>query len=185
MAAASGGGSTAVAASEGTLNQVFPAETGRAGFPRPFLFVPVAGPIPRDNPAPINALGRGLGRRAGSERSTDLLTGPDDRLLPCAAVEISIPADVALFAVQLGETPPDAKPLKGFGGAGVLELIEDHRGDTYRAVYTVRFATKIYVQHVFQKKSKRGIATPKRDLELIRERLKWAERLHAGKVKEG
>lgn len=48
---------------------------------------------------------------------------------------------VALFAAQLGETPPDAKPLRGFGGAGVLELIEDHRGDTYRAVYTVRFAT--------------------------------------------
>ena len=80
---------------------------------------------------------------------------------------------------------PDAKPLRGFGGAGVLELIDDHRGDTYRAVYTVRFATKIYVQHVFQKKSKRGIATPKRDLELIRERLKWAERLHTGKTKDG
>ena len=90
---------------------------------------------------------------------------------------------VALFAAQLGATPPDAKPLRGFGGAGVLELIEDHRGDTYRAVYTVRFATRIYVLHAFQKKSKRGIA-PKRDLELIRERLKWAERLHAGKTKE-
>jgi phage-related protein len=92
---------------------------------------------------------------------------------------------VALFAAQVGETPPDAKPLRGFGGAGVLELIEDHRGDTYRAVYTVRFATRIYVLHAFQKKSKRGIATPKRDLELIRERLKWAERLHTGKAKEG
>jgi phage-related protein len=92
---------------------------------------------------------------------------------------------VALFAAQLGETPPDAKPLRGFGGAGVLELIDDHRGDTYRAVYTVRFATRIYVLHTFQKKSKRGIATPKRDLELIRERLKWAERLHTGKTKEG
>jgi phage-related protein len=90
----------------------------------------------------------------------------------------------ALFAAQLGETLPDAKPLKGFGGAGVLELIEDHRSDTYRAVYTVRFATKIYVLHAFQKKSKRGIATPKRELELIRERLKWAERLHTGKAKE-
>jgi phage-related protein len=91
---------------------------------------------------------------------------------------------VALYAIQLGETPPDAKPLKGFGGAGVLELIEDHRGDTYRAVYTVRFPTRIYVLHVFQKKSKRGIATPKRDLELIRDRLKWAERLHTGKAEE-
>jgi phage-related protein len=91
---------------------------------------------------------------------------------------------VALFAVQLGEKPPDAKPLKSFGGAGVLELIEDHRGSTYRAVYTVRFATRIYVLHTFQKKSKRGIATPKRERELIRERLKWAERLHTGKAKE-
>lgn len=91
---------------------------------------------------------------------------------------------VALFAVQLGETPPDAKPLKGFGGAGVVELIEDHKGSTYRAVYTVRFATRIYVLHAFQKKSKRGIATPKREIELIRERLKWAARLYTGKAKE-
>jgi phage-related protein len=91
---------------------------------------------------------------------------------------------VALFAVQLGETPPDAKPLKGFGGAGVLELIDDHKGSTYRAVYTVRFATRIYVLHAFQKKSKRRIATPKREIELIRERLKWAERLYTGKAKE-
>lgn len=91
---------------------------------------------------------------------------------------------VALFAAQLGQTPPKLKPLRGFGGAGVLELIEDHRGDTYRAVYTVRFATAIYVLHAFQKKSKRGIATPKRELELIRERLKWAERQHTGRSKE-
>jgi phage-related protein len=91
----------------------------------------------------------------------------------------------ALHAAQLGETPPEAKPLKGFGGAGVLELVEDHRGDTYRAVYTVRFATRIYVLHVFQKKSKRGIATPQRDIELIRARLKWAERLYTGKTTEG
>jgi phage-related protein len=88
---------------------------------------------------------------------------------------------VALFAVQCGETPLAAKPLKGFGDAGVLELIEDHRGDTYRAVYTVRFSTRIYVLHVFQKKSKRGIATPQRDLELIRDRLRQAERIHFGR----
>src|SRR5665213_395539 len=87
---------------------------------------------------------------------------------------------LALFAVQLGETPPDAKPLKGFG-SGVLELIEDHQGGTYRAVYVVRFATKVYVLHTFQKKSKRGIATPKNELDLIRERLKWAERLYTSK----
>jgi phage-related protein len=91
----------------------------------------------------------------------------------------------ALNAAQLGETPPEAKIMKGFGGAGVLELVEDHRGDTYRAVYTVRFATKIYVLHVFQKKSKRGIATPQKEIELIRARLRWAERMHTGRTTEG
>lgn len=68
--------------------------------------------------------------------------------------------------------------LKGFGGAGVLELIEDDRSGTYRAVYTVRFATAVYVLHVFQKKSKQGIATPHQDIELVRSRLKVAEELH-------
>jgi phage-related protein len=91
---------------------------------------------------------------------------------------------LALYAAQRGETPPDAKPLKGFGGAGVLEVVEDHRGDTYRAVYTVRFATKIYVLHAFQKKSKHGIATPQKDIELIQARLKWAERLYTGRDTE-
>ena len=91
---------------------------------------------------------------------------------------------VALYAAQLGETPPDSKVLKGFGGSGVLELIEGHRGDTYRAVYTVRFASKIYVLHVFQKKSKRGIATPQKDMELIRVRLKWAEELNSATTKD-
>lgn len=87
----------------------------------------------------------------------------------------------ALYAAQRGETPPDAKPLKGFGGAGVLEVIEDYRGDTYRAVYTVRFAEKVYVLHVFQKKAKRGIGTPKQEIDLVRERLKQAESLYSGK----
>jgi phage-related protein len=90
----------------------------------------------------------------------------------------------ALYLAQIGDVPPDAKILKGFGGAGMIELVEDHRGDTYRAVYTVRFATRIYVLHVFQKKSKRGVATPRRDLELIRARLKWAERLYTVEAKE-
>lgn len=70
-----------------------------------------------------------------------------------------------------------AKPLKSFGSAGVVEIVEDWRGDTYRAVYTVRFANAVYVLHCFQKKSKRGIETPQRDIELIRERLKQAEQL--------
>jgi phage-related protein len=67
---------------------------------------------------------------------------------------------------------------------GVLELIEDYRGDSYRAVYTVRFATKVYVLHVFQKKAKHGIATPKQEMDLIRDRLKRAESLYTGRNKE-
>lgn len=90
---------------------------------------------------------------------------------------------VALYAVQIGEAPPDAKPLKGFGGAGVLELIEDDAGGTYRAVYTVRYATAIYVLHVFQKKSKRGRGTPQHDIDLIKERLKRAAEIHGMKMK--
>jgi phage-related protein len=106
----------------------------------------------------------------------------DMRALP---KEVRRTFGVALFAVQLGETPPIAKPLRGFGGAGVLELIEDDSGGTYRAVYTVRYATAIYVLHVFQKKSKRGRETPQRDIDLIKERLKRAEELHRLRIKEG
>jgi len=68
--------------------------------------------------------------------------------------------------------------MKGFGGSSVVEIVSDYRGDTWRAVYTVRFAEAVYVLHVFQKKSKRGIATPRKDLDLIRQRLAEAERLH-------
>jgi phage-related protein len=91
---------------------------------------------------------------------------------------------VALWAVQTGTTPPSAKALKGFGGAGVLELIEDDAGGTYRAVYTVCYATAVYVLHVFQKKSKRGKTTPQRELDLIDKRLKRAAELHALATKE-
>ena len=81
----------------------------------------------------------------------------------------------ALYQAQIGEKHDDAKPLKGFKGSGVLEIVDDFDGDTYRAVYTVRFAEVVYVLHVFQKKSKRGIATPKQDIELIEQRLKTAQ----------
>ena len=84
----------------------------------------------------------------------------------------------ALYAAQQGEIDPAAKPLKGFRGSSVVEIIADHDGDTWRAVYTVRFGEAVYVLHAFQKKSKRGIATPKRDIDLIRSRLAEAERLH-------
>jgi phage-related protein len=80
----------------------------------------------------------------------------------------------ALELVQKGEKPGNAKPLKGFGGASVLEIVEDYDGDIWRAVYTVAVAHAIYVLHFFQKKSKKGIATPKKDLDLITRRLKEA-----------
>ncbi|MBO4120843.1 type II toxin-antitoxin system RelE/ParE family toxin [Cupriavidus gilardii] len=78
---------------------------------------------------------------------------------------------VALFVVQLGRTPPSAKPWKGLG-SGVYELVEDHCGDTFRAVYTVSVGDAVHVLHAFQKKSKSGIATPQPDIALIEKRLK-------------
>jgi phage-related protein len=80
----------------------------------------------------------------------------------------------ALYLAQCSEKHPSAKPLKGFKGAGVLEVVDDFDGDTYRAVYTVKFAGVVYVLHAFQKKAKQGIATPKQELELIETRLKRA-----------
>jgi phage-related protein len=81
----------------------------------------------------------------------------------------------ALYLAQDGRKHEQAKPLKGFGSAGVLEVVEDWDRSTYRAVYTVRFESAVFVLHMFQKKSKRGAATPKADIDLIRERLKVAE----------
>ncbi|HEX7407329.1 MAG TPA: type II toxin-antitoxin system RelE/ParE family toxin [Candidatus Binatia bacterium] len=85
----------------------------------------------------------------------------------------------ALDLAQQGLKHPDAKPLSGFGGAGVLEIVEDFATDTYRTVYTVKFAGAVYVLHAFQKKSKHGIQMPKRDKELIRRRLKGAQENYA------
>jgi len=96
----------------------------------------------------------------------------------------SFPKDVravfgeALYRAQQGGEHPAAKALKGFGGRGVLEVVDDFDGDTYRAVYTVRLAGVVYVLHVFQKKSKTGRATPKQNIELIRTRLRRAEAHH-------
>jgi phage-related protein len=84
----------------------------------------------------------------------------------------------ALYAAQRGETDPAAKPLRGFGGARVMEIVDLHDTNTYRAVYTAQFGEAIYVLHAFQKKSKRGIATPAREIELVRRRLAEAKRLH-------
>lgn len=80
----------------------------------------------------------------------------------------------ALYRAQLGKMHEGAKPLKGFGGAGVIEIVEDFRSDTYRAVYTIKFAGVVYVLHAFEKKSKKGSKTPQHEVELIERRLKAA-----------
>jgi phage-related protein len=91
---------------------------------------------------------------------------------------------LALRIAQKGGKHPDAKPLKGFKGAGVLEIISDFDGNTFRAVYTVRLRGIIYVLHAFQKKSRKGIKTPQNEIEKIISRLKAAEALH-GRAMEG
>ena len=96
----------------------------------------------------------------------DLMAMPD---------EVKSAFGFALYLAQLGKKHQNAKPLKGFSGAGVLEVVEDCLGDTFRAVYTVKIAENIYVLHCFQKKSKRGIETPKQEIDLIRDRLKMAQ----------
>ena len=89
----------------------------------------------------------------------------------------------ALFQVQGGKMPAEAKPLKGYGGASVQEIVVDFNRDTYRTVYTIRFTERIYVLHVFKKKAKSGIATPKSDLELIERRLKQAAEMEKNRRK--
>ena len=93
----------------------------------------------------------------------------------------------AIYQAQCGGKHVDAKPLKGYKGSGLLEVLEDFDGDTYRTVYTVRFADAVYVLHAFQKKSKKGIATPRQDVDLIAARLKMAEQIHESNTpkKEG
>jgi phage-related protein len=97
---------------------------------------------------------------------------------------LDLPKDVqneigyALFLAQTGDKHDDAKPLKGFKGAGVLEIVDNFDGNTYRAVYTVNFESAVYVLHVFHKKSKSGIATPQQDIDLIERRLKVAQEHH-------
>ena len=86
----------------------------------------------------------------------------------------------ALFTAQEGGIDPAAKPLKGFGGASVLEIVASHHGNAWRAVYTVRFEDAIYVLHVFQNKSTKGIATRTREIELIKQRL--AEAIQSSKI---
>jgi phage-related protein len=85
---------------------------------------------------------------------------------------------VALYQAQLGGKHASAKPMRDIG-SGILEVVSDHRGDTFRSVYTVRLAGRVYVLHAFQKKSKTGVATPKPEIELVKQRLKRALEIHA------
>ena len=114
-------------------------------------------PTERDRPKPV--------RWVGSSKD-DLSAFPE---------EVRRRVGGALWEAQIGRKAPYAKPLRGFGGAGVLEIVDDFDGDTYRAVYTVHFAAAVYVLHAFQKKSVRGIATPKVELDVIDRRLKRAK----------
>jgi phage-related protein len=104
-----------------------------------------------------------------------LFVGPSRRELKTFPDEIQASIGHALHEAQCGDEPASAKALKGFGGRSILEIVEDDDGNTYRAVYTVRFAGLIYVLHAFQKKSKKGIATPKQTIDLIKSRLRDAE----------
>jgi phage-related protein len=108
------------------------------------------------NPKPV--------RWVGSSKE-DLSAFPDD---------VKRRMGFALFEAQMGRKASYAKPLRGYGGAGVLEVVDDFDGDAFRAVYTVRFAEAVYVLHAIQKKSRRGIATPRSETELIRARLRRA-----------
>ena len=90
--------------------------------------------------------------------------------------EVQDEVGYALYLAQIGEKYYRAKPLKGLG-PGLLEVVSDHRGDTYRGIYTVQFADVVYVLHVFQKKSKKGVRTPQSEIELVRQRLKRAAEL--------
>jgi phage-related protein len=98
--------------------------------------------------------------------------------------EVQKPMGHALHLAQINLKPPNAKPLRGFGGASTLEVVEDHNGNTYRAVYTVKFKGVVYVLHAFQKKSKKGIATPQHDIDLIKTRLKIATEHYAKEQKD-
>jgi phage-related protein len=102
--------------------------------------------------------------------------GASRRDVKCFPQAVKREIGQALYAAQKGDIDPAAKPLRGFKGSSVLEIVAPHRGDTWRAVYTVRFEDAIYVLHAFQKKSKRRIATPRVEMDLIRQRLADAER---------
>jgi phage-related protein len=107
--------------------------------------------------------------------------GASRRELRALPGKVRVSIGHAIYEAQCGGEAPSAKALRGFGGRGVLEVVEDFDGDTYRAVYTVRFAGVIYVLRAFQKKSKKGIETPKTEIELINTRLRAAQADYAAR----
>jgi phage-related protein len=107
---------------------------------------------------------------------TIIWLGNSKKILLKFPAEVRRDIGFALYFAQIGEKHPNVKMLKGLG-SGVYEVVEDYRADTFRAVYTVHFKRKIYVLHVFQKKSKSGIKTPNEDTRVIKERLKRAQEL--------
>jgi phage-related protein len=122
--------------------------------------------------------------RRSNEARPLFWVGSSRRDLRAFPEEVKDTFGYALYLAQTHAKYPRARPLKGCGGAGVLEVVEDHAGDTFRTVYTVRFAKAVYVLHSFQKKSKRGITTPKGELDLVRDRLKRAEMHYAKWIEE-
>lgn len=111
--------------------------------------------------------------------------GSSLKVLKSFPEEVKDAMGYALYEAQCGLKPLAAKPLSGFGGAGVLEIVEDFRSNAYRAVYTVKFEGVIYVLHAFQKKSKKGIKTGQADINLIKSRLRDAEQLHKERKVKG
>jgi phage-related protein len=106
--------------------------------------------------------------------------GTSRRDLGAMPDEVRADFGYALYLAQQGDKHRNAKPLKGFGGGSVIEMVSDHRGGTFRCVYTVRLSSSVFVLHAFQKKSKTGRATPKIEIERIKQRLRDAERIVSG-----
>lgn len=98
--------------------------------------------------------------------------------------EVKSIAGYAIYLAQTGSIHPNSKPLRGYGGAGVIELVERYSGNAYRVVYANKFKGVVYVLHAFQKKSKIGIATPKQEIDLINSRLKLAAEHYDSKYKK-
>lgn len=127
---------------------------------------------------------RGGGAKEPTKRAPLRWVGDSQRVIRGFPEDVRYDLGTALRWAQEGTKHPMAKPLRGFGDAQVLEIVDDYNTDTYRVVYTVRFSDAVYVLHAFEKKSKKGVETPKREIELVKKRLKSAERISAQMIDE-